>query len=556
MKIISLSIPTDTRTKRETINAIIKNDNENVAISITDDHPSYQKAYKLVEDFKNGSVNNEELAEGLMTVTDMEKTLNEKFERVGGILDGRMSIKDSKVTIDYEPIDPVLEAHILRMLKADGTPKDQREWSAFSKFIENLYSNTSDYVRKQLFGWMTYENLHGTGLTLTADGCIIGYKGCTGTVEAPLSIRSGHAIANGVDYNGQIPNVPGTIVEMPRNEVEADPKIACAPGLHVGTYNYAEGWSMGVLLTVKFNPRDVVAVPECSYAQKIRTCRYEVLESVESAYNFTTYEESDEFDEEDWVDIYSTRVYSNLQTAEETREDMTVTYTDKKGNTTTRAVVVDEIDGANVYVTLADGSGHRTFNLERISDAYFEDEDDDSNGEEVSDVAYALKDAKDRGADVTFTYVDAKNQVSHRVVTVGEVTHNLLNGWDVLKGATRSFVLSNISNLREVETMTEATAEDIILNSTEELIADAITKGRDVWIRYTDARGETTDRLVTPETFSVSSSVMTAFCHSKKAMRSFNVQQIVKAVPALSPIDPEIEEEIARNGYSDEDPWA
>ena len=70
-------------------------------------------------------------------------------------------------------------------------------------------------------------------------------------------------------------------MEFSRSKVVANSSIGCAVGLHAGTHEYASGFAQGKLVLVKINPRDVVSVPTDCDAQKLRVCRYEVLEEVQ-----------------------------------------------------------------------------------------------------------------------------------------------------------------------------------------------------------------------------------------------------------------------------------
>ena len=71
-------------------------------------------------------------------------------------------------------------------------------------------------------------------------------------------------------------NSPGQIVEMPRHQVTKDPHILCAPGLHLGNWNYVESWG-STRVMCRLHPRDIVSVPYEYHAEKLRVCRYEVL---------------------------------------------------------------------------------------------------------------------------------------------------------------------------------------------------------------------------------------------------------------------------------------
>jgi hypothetical protein len=67
---------------------------------------------------------------------------------------------------------------------------------------------------------------------------------------------------------------------MARSLVDDNRDVACSVGLHVGNHHYASTFLGGgsKLLTVKVNPRDVVSVPSDSNDEKIRACRFTVLE--------------------------------------------------------------------------------------------------------------------------------------------------------------------------------------------------------------------------------------------------------------------------------------
>lgn len=314
MELISLGVTEDIESGEETINVVILIDGETKSFAVDSNHPGHKGVKEAVDIFRSGGVSTENLAKLIVNYLDLETVVEEKIEKITRLagLDGRLSIQGGKILIDHDTVDPVLEAHIIRLLEDDNSPKNMSNWVAFLKFVEKLYGNQSEFVRKQLFGWIQYENANGTGITLTTDGDLIGYKGCAGTVDEPISINSGRAIVDGENMVGQIPNNLGSIVEMPRSQVQDDPSIGCATGLHVGTYNYASGWARGVLLTVKVNPRDIVSVPTECKAQKIRTCRYEVLEVVEGPMNELSYgdfeydecdeEYDEEYDEEDYCD--------------------------------------------------------------------------------------------------------------------------------------------------------------------------------------------------------------------------------------------------------------
>lgn len=213
---------------------------------------------------------------------------------------------EDTILYDGDPVDGSIGEHLLALAKA-GKPVD-----SLVNFLDKLSQNPSENSRKQFYDFVQRHKL-----TLTPDGDVILYKGVKiGEDGTPLSIRSGPGIVDGVTFtNSHLPNYPGAIVTIPRSYVNADQFVGCAAGLHVGAYDYAVGWAQGMVLTCKINPRDVVSVPECSSYQKVRVCRYEVLDSTEVKWEGPLYgsfsddgwdEEEDEYYEgeylPDWED--------------------------------------------------------------------------------------------------------------------------------------------------------------------------------------------------------------------------------------------------------------
>lgn len=194
-----------------------------------------------------------------------EQVLSDNLTRIG-----------NKMYYLGEELDETIVHFLLTLLENGNTPKDTTLWDAFILFIENLQQNVSPYIRKQLFNWIQHELNEGHGVAITEDGCFIGYRGVTGTIENPTSINHGTAFVNGVKHTGSIPNPLGAVVSMPRSQVELDPNVGCAAGLHVGSYKYASDWGP-IVIEVKVNPKDVVSVPTDCNNQKIRTSEFQVL---------------------------------------------------------------------------------------------------------------------------------------------------------------------------------------------------------------------------------------------------------------------------------------
>jgi|GEM_PF-7090331 len=169
---------------------------------------------------------------------------------------GRIAVKDSVALIDGKALPRSLSKRILAIV-AEGLSTD-----ALVKFWDSLQRNPSYRSVQQLHAFLEANN-H----PLTSDGCFIAYR----------KVRDDWKDL----HSGTMDNSIGKVVEMPRNEVNEDPQVACSNGLHVANYKYAtEFYGNGRLLSVKVNPADVVAVPVDYSGAKMRVCKFEVLQEI------------------------------------------------------------------------------------------------------------------------------------------------------------------------------------------------------------------------------------------------------------------------------------
>lgn len=135
------------------------------------------------------------------------------------------------------------------------------------RFLEKLLQNPSFRAVDGLYDFLEYGNM-----PITEDGDFLAYKAIRGDWKDI--------------HSGTFSNVIGTVVEVPRNEVDEDPDQTCSHGLHVCSHEYLPNFSHadGHVVIVKINPKDVVAVPRDYNNTKMRVCRYEVIDEVEGWY--------------------------------------------------------------------------------------------------------------------------------------------------------------------------------------------------------------------------------------------------------------------------------
>ena len=240
-------------------------------------------AARAVEMFVSGEIGAAELVDSVRPDLGAGAVAARVARRLERVTD-RISTDGVNVWLDNDDmsrtdLDPALERHLVRLL-AEGA--GQGDWRAWAAFADRLYRNVDPEIRGRIVGWLEAQGW----LSFTEDGRIVGYRGCmTGRDGVACSVHCGPAVVDGEPVNGHVPNPDGAVVEMPRSRVTRDFSEGCASGLHVGTYDYAASWASGnpgpKVLRVAVAPEDVVSVPfDCS-SQKIRCCRFEVLDHVD-----------------------------------------------------------------------------------------------------------------------------------------------------------------------------------------------------------------------------------------------------------------------------------
>lgn len=261
-----------------------------VQASITSDAESYADAVAYLSSARPEDLD----ADTVRALVDPRASVESYITRVSD----RVSFRGSELLFDGDPVNTSLASTIIRL----ATEDESGDPAKLIKFLENLMNNPSEHSREQLYDWIAPRDI-----TITQDGHFLAYKGLR---EDFTSINAGPGIVNNVEYTGNthLDNTPGNVVEFSRSKVVANSSIGCAVGLHAGTHEYASGFAEGKLVLVKINPRDVVSVPTDCDAQKLRVCRYEVLEEVQEKvdrvlWDYSSIEEDSdpEYDEDESI---------------------------------------------------------------------------------------------------------------------------------------------------------------------------------------------------------------------------------------------------------------
>lgn len=139
-------------------------------------------------------------------------------------------------------------------------------------FIGKLFQNPSSRAVNELYRFLEHENL-----PITATGNFRAYKGLKNDF---YSVTSGNLtlLQGKTDGHGHIYNGVGETIECVRHQVNDDKDQTCSYGLHAGSLEYAKNFAQGKFVIVEIDPKDVVSIPSDCNGEKLRTCKYVVVE--------------------------------------------------------------------------------------------------------------------------------------------------------------------------------------------------------------------------------------------------------------------------------------
>lgn len=216
--------------------------------TIASDHPNFEE---IQDAYANESRHGE--LEDLISVT---KAINKHSASTN------IRVENGKLFYGDREMRTGLARRIIRMVQSG------KEGAAapLVNFMENVMLNPSYRAVEGLYEWLERSNL-----PITPDGCFIAWKMVNDNYK---DIRT-----------GTFDNSVGSVVEIPRNQVDENPDRTCSSGLHFCSNEYLDsGYSHGgKTVMVKVNPRDVGAFPHDYNISKGRCCRYEVIEEVTRA---------------------------------------------------------------------------------------------------------------------------------------------------------------------------------------------------------------------------------------------------------------------------------
>lgn len=215
------------------------------------------------------------IMDGLDLPEDQQLEDAEKIHRILRLIDrepairnssnGLFEVIDGNIKIDGEFVPVVIAKRILDFMNR------KYDYKPMVEFWKRLRNNPSERSRTELLAFLEHN-----GIPVTNDGYFVAYK----------YLNSDYSASHDKRYK----NAPGNVVSKPRSECDADSSQTCSHGLHVAAWDYVK--SQSTVVAVKVDPVDVVSVPYDYNGQKMRVCRYEVLEDIKGEFTLPRFDET------------------------------------------------------------------------------------------------------------------------------------------------------------------------------------------------------------------------------------------------------------------------
>lgn len=221
---------------------------DNVPYSCTKSHLNYAQ---IVEAAKAGEF--DRIPTLISTKIAIERVVNNSTPDV----QGKVVVHDNHISYDGNRVHGTIVDRILTMVK------EGFDVSPMILFLENLYLNPSRTAVLEL-----YDFLVAAKLPITDDGHFYAYK----------RVRRDYTSV----HDGKTDNSIGTLLSMPRYNVDDNRHNTCSNGFHFCSYDYLKSFSGERTLILKINPRDVVTIPSDYGNTKGRANEYLVVGEVDS----------------------------------------------------------------------------------------------------------------------------------------------------------------------------------------------------------------------------------------------------------------------------------
>lgn len=156
--------------------------------------------------------------------------------------------------------------------KIQSLIREELDLTPFVNFMGKLEKNPSATSIAELFDFLSYKEL-----PITIEGNVLAFKGVREDYYSVMGNTKTVVLKGTVDKQGRILNKVGEEIEVARNSVDDNRENECSFGCHCGSLDYALGWGQRVVV-VEFDPEFVVSVPKDCQCQKLRLCKYKIID--------------------------------------------------------------------------------------------------------------------------------------------------------------------------------------------------------------------------------------------------------------------------------------
>jgi hypothetical protein len=173
------------------------------------------------------------------------------------------------------------------------------------KLWKNILANPDKTAQTDLYPYLEYN-----GHPITSDGCFIAYR-------AVRKEEDGRLVDS---HTGTMDNSVGSVVKLDRSKCDGDRNNTCSRGLHAANLDYVtKNYSGHVVVNVKINPKDVVAIPVDYDNHKMRCCEFKIVSLNEE---LTELKGLQNLDNEDTGEDYGDGEYSDDYDTEEISSEL------------------------------------------------------------------------------------------------------------------------------------------------------------------------------------------------------------------------------------------
>ncbi|RWZ87299.1 MAG: hypothetical protein EO766_12300 [Hydrotalea sp. AMD] len=214
----------------------------NKPYTVNEDHINYEAIIYEIRGDQDPDV--------LLNLIDVARTIQNYFEQETNEL--VVDLDAGRITFNGKEVHSLLVTKIVEMYRQGFNV------NPMVNFMANLYQNPSERAIDELYGFLEYGKL-----PITSDGCFLAYK----------KVNNDYTSVHDRTFKNDI----GTIVSMPREDVDDNSSRTCSSGLHLCSHEYLSNYSGDKVLILKVNPRDIVSIPTDYNNTKARACQYEII---------------------------------------------------------------------------------------------------------------------------------------------------------------------------------------------------------------------------------------------------------------------------------------